>query len=466
MALRSATPFHNQWPNTTSYAALPNVSAPDTAALQVGDICYDSTNDVYYYCTDATLGAAVWQSFSAGPSVGTDRQEPAIIVGNALTGDTLNVCDILDPGDGTGIQTALAAAAWGTIGNFAQDVYVRPGIYTIDANTPITLTVPDGVKLRGAGRGRTIIRGVREEQTIAMTTFGCEVQDLTIFIDDTTSGAAATGGFITVGPTLESNPLFPFAIRRVDILLGAAFDPTNSLIHGIDISPAAVYSTFGNVIEDVRVNFIGLEYTPRVGGSFPDRTVGVYGLLSGYTVNDPRLFVDVRNVTVTRLELGFETDGPDFILSDCFYDGSEFNGFSVPPTLQVGFRFRAPSRFSKADNCRAILSLPSGIQQGFGVARTTADANFQPCYIAFNNCSVYYQPAGGPLGIGFIAAGQTGAPIQSLRLYGCQAENCLLGYVLGGDTEYCVAIGNTAVACSTDVIDGGTGNDFGHLQSF
>lgn len=52
------------------------------------------------------------------------------IVGNELAGDTIDVCDFLDPGNCTGIAAALAAAtALGT----GCDIYLRPGTYDTTA---------------------------------------------------------------------------------------------------------------------------------------------------------------------------------------------------------------------------------------------------------------------------------------------------------------------------------------------
>jgi hypothetical protein len=463
MALRSALPFHNQWPNTTSYAALPNVSAPDTTALEEGDICYDSVNDVYYYCTVPTPGAAVWLTFGGfGPA--TDRQEPYLIVGNALAGDTSLVCDILDPGDGTGIQTALSAAGYDPLLNISRDVYVRPGEYFISGNSPITLNIPDGAKLRGAGRGRTIIYTPQANTAFTMTTFGCELQDLTIKATGPASGPGADG-YIQVAS--GSQPIFgmPFAIRRVDIEIEDGYDPTNAIVNGIAINVTPPFSTFGNVIEDVRTGFTGVSFVPRAAAGFGNRTTGVRAFIQGHTSIDPRLYIDLRNVIVSRLEMGFETDGPEFIMSDCIYDGSGFNSFPTQPTLQIGFRIRATSRHSKLDDCTSTTSITSGIAQGFSFSRLLADANFIPTYIALNNCTANGGQSSGIAG-GYVAAGSAGAPIQNLRLYGCRAELMNVGFFFSTDTEYAVGIANSAVTCATPLLDTGTANDFGHLQTY
>lgn len=95
--------------------------------------------------------------FAAGlippPPDVNDKFAPRIIVGNVPAGDT-NAFQaapfqyIPDPGDGSGIAAALAAAVAG------YDVYVRPGTYDFETGAVVTpLTIPTGVNLRGAPGG-------------------------------------------------------------------------------------------------------------------------------------------------------------------------------------------------------------------------------------------------------------------------------------------------------------------------
>ena len=88
------------------------------------------------------------------PGDSLDRFAPKYLVGNVLAGDTNDTTGtaagftyIADPGDGTGIATALGLAA-----ALAADVWIRPGTYTVSQ----TLTVPIGVTARGSGVGTII----------------------------------------------------------------------------------------------------------------------------------------------------------------------------------------------------------------------------------------------------------------------------------------------------------------------
>lgn len=54
------------------------------------------------------------------------------VVGNAAAGDTIDVCDFLDPGNGTGIAAAIAAASVLSAGT-SGDIFLRPGAYDFSA---------------------------------------------------------------------------------------------------------------------------------------------------------------------------------------------------------------------------------------------------------------------------------------------------------------------------------------------
>lgn len=85
-----------------------------------------------------------------------DIYEAAIVVGNALAGDTADVCNYLDPGNGTGIQAAFAAAA--ALAPLRVRIYLRRGTYTLSyAALGGPLTVPAGCALDGDGEYTTIL---------------------------------------------------------------------------------------------------------------------------------------------------------------------------------------------------------------------------------------------------------------------------------------------------------------------
>lgn len=89
------------------------------------------------------------------PGQDTDKAVD-IVVGNELNGATIAGCTYLDPGDGTGIITAMEYAIANPSKQFV--VKVGPGVYTLTEDAPL-ITVPSNVIMIGAGIGRTHIVG-------------------------------------------------------------------------------------------------------------------------------------------------------------------------------------------------------------------------------------------------------------------------------------------------------------------
>lgn len=154
---RPAAPwsFNNWWGQYDAYADLPNVAGSSLQLprdVQEGDIAWVVATGALYVCTDSTQGAAVWIPFAGGGA--SDRFAPKILVGNTANGDSAIAQAfpnryIPDPGDGTGIVTALSEiAALGQRG----DIYLRPGLYDFAAAS-LPLVVPAGVTVHGPGGG-------------------------------------------------------------------------------------------------------------------------------------------------------------------------------------------------------------------------------------------------------------------------------------------------------------------------
>jgi hypothetical protein len=109
---------------------------------------------------------------------------PRFVVGNALAGDTLAVCDYLDAGDGVQLQAALTAA-----GLLAQDadVWVRPGPYTLA--TPIT--IPSLVTMRCSGWG-TIFNVTATQRQAFLVQASASMEDVSIAVPVPAVGATGT----------------------------------------------------------------------------------------------------------------------------------------------------------------------------------------------------------------------------------------------------------------------------------
>lgn len=125
------------------------------------------------------------------PVTGPDRRGPCIIVGNAPAGDTTDDCDILDPGDGTGIAAAITQA-----GLTSGDIWIRCGTYDFSLGsspaTPLVLPFV-ATQIRGAGPS-TILNTDEVSRTLFQFLGPTVLSDMTI--QSPAPGAGAVGDFI------------------------------------------------------------------------------------------------------------------------------------------------------------------------------------------------------------------------------------------------------------------------------
>lgn len=149
---------------------------------------------------------------TGGGSSVVDKFAPKYLVGNELAGDTAASASasgfvyFQDPGDGTGILAALAAA-----GVTPGDVWVRPGTYTLDQR----LVVPAGVLMRGAGMGLTIIEnGNGADECVIVLRTASGLRDLTAH---SVGGGGIAGSALLLAPATASD--LPIALNRVDVLV-------------------------------------------------------------------------------------------------------------------------------------------------------------------------------------------------------------------------------------------------------
>lgn len=193
---------HHYWGRYSLITQLPNVgtvdgvavigtnpaSAPAYDKLAPGDLGFAQSTNRLYVCIDrGTVGGndAVWESLNSAAVTQTVRDAHVIVVGdsghlsalagvaipplaanslnlNGVTGDVLSVTvDYLDPGDGSELQNALAAAAAGGI---PIDIRLRPCSITV---TPAVIgvgnhafVVPQGCRLIGAGSSSGFTTGL------------------------------------------------------------------------------------------------------------------------------------------------------------------------------------------------------------------------------------------------------------------------------------------------------------------
>lgn len=147
--------------------------------------------------------ANVKKSVQVSALPGSDLRGPAIVVGSTTNGDTSDVCDYLDTGNGAQLDAAIQAA---DDLSYNKDVWIRPGLYDLGAGgAPVAgITIPAGVKVRGAGRSSV---RVQTKAVGDLTAFYLSVlSELEgVWIDVTRPTGANTGGSgaVVLGPAAE-----------------------------------------------------------------------------------------------------------------------------------------------------------------------------------------------------------------------------------------------------------------------
>ena len=241
MARRSPVDFHNFWgtisPSTNAAwvaGSLPNEGAFSVlppyygnSNVQIGDFAYVTAANTFYVCTvagTAGAGGATWVQITTGAAT-IDRFAPKYLVGNTANGDSPTAYSldgfqyIPDPGDGTGIQTALGAAA-----AVPGDVWIRPGTYDLSLNPGAVvcpMVVPPGVLVQGAGGGETASGG-------GATTIKSQAGPFSQEIFTLGAGCSVLNMNLQANGTSEYATGLPYALLKITgggcILDGVTFD--------------------------------------------------------------------------------------------------------------------------------------------------------------------------------------------------------------------------------------------------
>lgn len=216
MASKSGSEFHSYWGSVSGPTELPNVSGASIqdTSLEVGDTCYSISDTSLYFCTTATVGSAVWSKCFT-----TDIRSSYIVVGNSATDSAVD-CDVLDTGDGAGIESALSSASAGP-----YDVYIRPGTYNLQSGSVTTpMSIPAGVRVRGAGTQATVIQAKTNGDDQGVFSFqGADavLEDVGLYVPLPATGTG-TGGDNAVVTITSARCL----CQRVEIEFQAGWDAT------------------------------------------------------------------------------------------------------------------------------------------------------------------------------------------------------------------------------------------------
>jgi hypothetical protein len=218
-------------------------------AKRISELLAGAITDAQYLAFDAiSPGTTVRATVAAfRNALGVVRSGATVVVGNTAAGDvnlsTFNICGFRyysDPGDGTGIEAALAAVSAGVI-------HVRRGTYNLQAGAVAgPLTIPAGVTLRGEGVGTVIVgRSTGNQQAVAVEDGGV-LESLRISVPTGVGGATGDFAVGTVGRARLSHV-------EIEIAPGA----TSALRRGVDVAGGRL------TVHDVKISsstFIEYDY--------------------------------------------------------------------------------------------------------------------------------------------------------------------------------------------------------------
>lgn len=371
-----------------------------------------------------------------------DKRTAKIIVGNAPAGDTLEVCDFLDPGDGSGIASAVAAAT-----NLGGDVLIRAGSYDLSTNGSLStpISIPAGVSVRGAGtgaHGTTILGRASGDQGIFEVLSEGALRELRLFVPvPTIAGTGSTfvvrldTGAVAADLVVEFAPL---QLAEAGLLhLREAFR------FGTGVGSGALGA------QCIRCRLVGApRLTDHLAGEFftgfaDDRPVGL--LQPG-----PRVVQCV-------------VDGTDHAVA---FVGSFGNVVSDLVADQVGSMgiFLQDSSSVLVDGAYLVLKQGTGIVPGaVVVAATNADAN----QVAVRGvvARVFGQMIGTGVRLVGVVDNPTASPpivgrtVNQAVVSGCAMAGFDESYVLEATTDRCAVVGNTGDATAAFVDNAAPGTN-------
>ena len=160
-----------------------------------------------------------WQALSeliaaveAGGGGGGGPRPYTVIVGNALAGDTLANCDILDPGDCSTFAAALAIVS----GPGGGSVFIRDGNYNVGPAVAVPFVFPSGVAVIGSGSRSCIVTGRQTDRRIFIA--GGLLQGVTVTVPTATPGAASGLYPVVVnGGSLDDVKVFALGLNPADL---------------------------------------------------------------------------------------------------------------------------------------------------------------------------------------------------------------------------------------------------------
>lgn len=308
-----------------------NPVAVYNTSLTAGNLIEDDVRSIVFdgsTIAATSAGTNAIRVVSSGGAGGSgDVTGPRIVVGNSTHGDTSDECDYLDAGNGVNLSAAISAAG---VLSPPADVWVRPGLYDFGASGgPSTrITIPVGVKVRGAGRQAVTVRGnTSAEMTVFRLSDEAELQDMTVEIPRPTAAGTGNGGVELEGDRCEC------ARVLVEFNNAASYDAT-------DASELSLKGAFYVGTGDIRVRLtdcgVGLEAAAPALSQF-----GAYSLAGVYIdLTTSGVAADVTRCRVVGTDKAYYTART-----------ARFNNCEVEDAYDKGFHVdTATAQYSQVTN--------------------------------------------------------------------------------------------------------------------
>lgn len=284
-----------------------------------------------------------------------------VVVGNAVLGDTLNNCDFLDPGDGTGIAAAVASLTYGK-----RTIWLRPGLYDFSLVTtpalPITLAhyvdpnlyAPPRVIMEALYRDTVRFKVGASRWIFSTAPFGGSFYDAQLDLVDvafefTDDGIAQTGQTVVGAP--GGNGILSFT--RV-----SAFLPYYNNAPSLTETLESFAEGSGIYLDNVYINATNYANGTAGGTEF-------------VCLRTPNGAVTVKNNCQLLGGDQVIDGGYDVVVDDSLING----GVGTYPAVSTSFQFRAKrSKVQTAGDASCVRSLSADMEDSELVSATNTAA--------------------------------------------------------------------------------------------
>lgn len=330
------------------------------------------------------------------------RYTAGIVVGIATAGDTVDMCDYLDAGDGVVLQTAITTASAA-----GKDVHVRPG--NINLTGPITVT---GI-VRFSG-STTLFTNALDRRALILNSATVENAYITL----TQPSVGATGA-IVVDVNFNSH------IRNTTVTYSYSGNFANMSNESARTIIGHSFSMFNTILENIYINMPNFE------------SVGIAAELIGVEVEGSR--ISITNAKVGYCDVGIAAVG-DVTIDAPSIDNVKVTGIKGSSSALVTGTVKV--------NNATIKVNPSLTDASVGVLFDTGGAVAGMFGATIANSSIVCTPAGLVTSTGISLVGTGQAPI----VQGCSINNFPVG-ISGSNTQtHASILGNIVKHSTTPVI--------------